>query len=1064
MKISIMSSKMNNLYWAVFPFFLLSLISPTWGQKTLIYNEEYRAYNDALELYDKEKYSAAQEKFKITIASISNKQDEVRTNAEYYYAVCALELFHGDAEHLLNEFVFNHPDHPKAKKVYFQLGRYYYRNKRFKKVIDYFQKVDEFDLEATERIEYRFKYGYSLFDSEKLSEAKVHFHQVIQSENEYTVPAHYYYGHIAYTENNFQTALQSFEKITNEPMFESVVPYYIAQIYYKQEKYDLLIAYAPKFMDKVSDKRKGEFSKLIGDAYYFKKQYKEAIPYLMQYRKLSSSSREDNYQLGYAYYQSGNYNDAAEMFGKVVNKKDSLSQIAYYQLGDAYLKIKDKEKAKNAFKAASDLQGFDDEIRKISLYNYAKLAYELSDNPFNEAITAFETFINTYPNDSKQDEAYEFLLKVYMTTKNYDAALASLAKIKNKDNRMKMAYQAISFNRGVELFHNAKYTEAIGNFRNVHTYSIDKVLNAESYFWMAECYYQLKDYDNSVANYVEFKLEPGAALSPSYYDADYGIGYAYFMKSSPFDVINNYKDAVMQQNLELLNKSATAFRNFIVLKDRISTDKLLDTYLRIADCYYLMRKDKEAIEYYDIAIREGKGDLSYAYYQKSRSQGSLGDNEGKAKTLADLASRYPNSDYKVMSLWELATTYANLGENDKAITTYKEFIQKYPQNANVPTAYSSMAGIYLRNKDYTNTRKNILKVLDDYPNDKEEGQKVITMMKLVYEGEGNVQGYFTWLESRGIQVDKNEREITLFETVKKAYDEANCSNVRKNGETYLKEITNGANEISVNFYLAQCYYETDKEKALTHYNFVISKPNNQFYEEALQFGSYLAYEKGDYSLAISHYNKLESIASKESNIRTAVIAQMIGHYKLKNYNDVIKYAQRVLNLSNLDEATKVDALLYLGVSYKVNGEYTMATAELEKCHKLTKTIAGAEAKFHLSEILFIKKDYTNCEKSIMELVKQKPSFDYWIAKGLILLGKTYKEKADFFNAKHTLNSVVNNYNGKDKTEIIAEAQQVLKEVAELEAAQNAPKTKTEENIDFNNINEKDKKLFEGNQE
>lgn len=1043
-------------------FSVLFCSVPILGQKTMIYSEEYRAYNDALELFDKEKYSAAQEKFKITIASISNKQDEVRTNAEYYYAVCALELFHGDAEHLLNEFVFNHPDHPKAKKVYFQLGRYYYRNKKFKKVIDYFQKVDEYDLESNEKTEYRFKYGYSLFDGGKLSQAKVHFHEVIQTENEFTVPAHYYYGHIAYTEKNYQTALQSFEKITNDPMFESVVPYYIAQIYYKQEKYDLLIDYAPKFLDKVSEKRKGEFSKLIGDAYYFKKQYSQAIPYLLTYRRLSSSTREDNYQLGYAYYQSGDFENAAEMLGKVVNKKDNLSQIAYYQLGDAYLKIKDKERAKNAFKAASDLMGFDDEIRKISLYNYAKLAYELSDNPFNEAITAFETFINTYPKDSKVEEAYEFLLKVYMTTKNYDAALASLNKINNKDSRMKMAYQSISFNRGVELFHNAKYTDAITNFKNVHKFPMDKILNAESYYWMAECYYRLQDYDKSVSNYVEFKLEPGAALSPSYYNADYGIGYAYFMKASPFEVINNYKDAVLQQNIELLNKSASAFRNFIVLKDRISPEKLQDTYLRIADCYYLMRQDKNAIEYYDIAIREGKGDLSYAYYQKSRSQGSIGDNEGKAKTLAELASRYPNSDYKVMSLWELATTYTILGENDKAITTYKEFVQKYPLNANVSSAYGNMAGIFVRTKDYTNARKYILKVLDEYPNDKTEGQKVITLMKLVYEGENNVQGYFTWLESRGMQVDKNEREISLYEIVKKSFDEANCANVRKNGEAYLKEITNGPNEISVHFFLAQCLYETDKEKALTHYNFVISKANNQYYEEALQYGSYLAFEKGDFNLAVSHYNKLEKIASKESNIRTAVIAQMYAHYKLKNNNDLITYATKVLALSNLDEATKVDALLYLGVAYKMNGDYSKANVELEKCHKLTKTIAGAEAKYHLSEILFIQKEYAKCEKSIMELVKQKPSFDYWIAKGLILLGKNYKETKDYFNAKHTLNSVINNYNGKDKTEIIAEAQQVMKEVTDAENQQSAPKMKQDDNIDFNNINDKDKKLFEGN--
>jgi tetratricopeptide (TPR) repeat protein len=1043
--------------------FIFGCFSGGWvAQQTMIYTEEYRAYQDALELFDKEKYSAAQDKFKTTIESISNKQDEVRTNAEYFYAVCALELFHGDAEHLLNEFVFNHPDHPKAKKVYFQLGRYYYRNKRFKKVIDYFQKVDEFDLEAGEKIEYRFKYGYSLFDGKEMAKAKVHFHEVIQSENEYTVPGHYYYAHIAYTENNYQTALQSFEKIANDPMFESIVPYYIAQIYYKQEKYDQLISYAPGYLEKVSNNRKGEFAKLIGDAYYFKKEYKEAIPYLLMHRKNSTSTREDNYQLGYAYYQSGDYVNAADLFSRVVNKKDELSQIAYYQLGDAYLKANDKERARNAFKASSDLTGFDDEIRKNALFNYAKLAYELSDNPFNEAILAFETFINTYPKDAKVEECYEFLLKVYMTTKNYDAALTSLSKIKNKDDRMKMAYQSISFNRGVELFHNANYREAIENFKNVHSYPMDRQMNAESYYWMAEAYYRLNDYDRAISNFVEFKLEPGAALSAVYDNVDYSIGYAYFMKASPFEVINNYKDAILQQNMDMLNKSVIAFRSYITLKERVPQEKLLDTYLRIADCYYLLRQDKNAIEHYDIAIGLGRGDMSYAYYQKSRSQGSLGDNEGKARTLAELSSKFPGSAYQSMTLWDLAATYANLGENEKAITTYKEFILKYPKNTNVAAANSNTAGIYLRTKDYLNAKKYALIVLDNYPNDKVETEKALNIMKLVYEGQNDMPGYFKWLESRGIQVDNNERELTMYEPVKKAFDEGKCEAVRKNGEIYLKEISNGSSSINVNFYLAQCYYDLDKEKALAYYNFVIDKANNQHYEEALQFGAYLAFEKGDWPLAISHYNKLEMVASKESNVRSAVIAQLIAHQRLGNTENVINYAQKVLNLNNLEEANRIDALLYLGIAYKTKGDYANAKLELENCVKITQSIAGAEAKFHLSDMLFIQKEYSKCEKSIMELVKAKPSYDYWIAKGLILLGKVYKETGDYFNAKHTLNSVINNYNGKDKLEIINEAKAVIQEVNALEEQQNAPKSKQADELEFD-LNDNDKKLFEGNQ-
>ena len=113
-------------------------------------------------------------------------------------------------------------------------------------------------------------------------------------------------------------------------------------------------------------------------------------------------------------------------------------------MADSYLKLEEKDYARNAFQKASKLS-FDDEIKRNSLFNYAKLAYELSYNPYDEAINSFQEFINLYPDTEDAKEAYEFLLKVYLTTKNYDDALKSMEKIKNKDPRMQKAYQSIVY-------------------------------------------------------------------------------------------------------------------------------------------------------------------------------------------------------------------------------------------------------------------------------------------------------------------------------------------------------------------------------------------------------------------------------------------------------------------------------------------------------------------------------------------------------------------------------------------------------------------------------------------
>ena len=84
------------------------------------------------------------------------------------------------------------------------------------------------------------------------------------------------------------------------------------------------------------------------------------------------------------------------------------------------------------------------------------------------------------------------------------------------------------------------------------------------------------------------------------------------------------------------------------------------------------------------------------------------------------------------------------------------------------------------------------------------------------------------------------------------------------------------------------------------------------------------------------------------------------------------------------------------------------------------------------EIAYRDEDYTSCESLIMELVKQKPSYDYWLAKGILLLGDNFTAQKDYFNAKHSVKSILDNYDGYKKDEILAEAVQKIEYIQNLE--------------------------------
>ncbi len=1031
----------------------LTFLNTSFAQKTKIYTDKYVDYRTAQDLYDKEKFSAAQDKFLNVLNAITDKQDEVRVNSEYYYAICALELFHPDAEYLLSRFVVEHPENVKAESVYFQLGRQKYRLKRFKSVIEYFEKVDEFKLTKNEKTEYEFKLGYSYFRTKKKEEAKPHFAAIKDDSSSYQVPAMYYFSHIAYENGDYQTALNGFKSISETPMFQHIVPYYVAQIYHKQEKYDELIDYAPKYYENISKKRKAEFAKLIGDGYYHKKNYKEAIPYLKAFKKGAKSTRISNYQLAYSYYKEGQYQNAINNYKRVASKEDSLSQTALYQLADCFLKSDNRLEARIAFKAASKLD-FDKEIQENSMFNYAKLAYQI-DGPYSESTKAFRDYINKFPNSEQLDEAYEFLIKGYMTTKNYDEALVSIEKIKRKDNRIKQAYQNIAFNRGIELFQNNEYEEAIKRFKQVEKYPFDKKTNAASLYWTGESYYKMKDYDKAVSKFVEFRLEPGAALTNVFRDADYSVAYAYFMKANPFKngTLNKSSSKstpeLLRQRKLNLEKSITAFRNFTQLTDRVDEAKLSDAYLRLADAYYLLPDDKLAVENYSKAIKVGKGDLSYAYFQKAKSQGLLGDVKGKSKTLKDLTEKYPNSNFQILSLRELAQAYQQQEKNDKAITVYTDFINNYPNNQYVPEMMVNLGAIYVREKRYDEAEVYLLKVLDNYPSAKIENESAIAQMKSVYQGRKDLPGYYDWLQGRGIKVGTMEKDSALWEPVYAAWNSGDCNLIEQESKIYIEKVPNGIHEISAHFYLATCLYTTDQDKALEQYTFVINKPNNKHYEEALQYGSQISYAKSDFATANVNYNKLESIAANTENIRTAIIQQMWCNWKLKDYPNTIVYADKVLALTKLDDDTKVEALRMKGLSLRETRQYDDAISVLRTCNSSTKSIKGAEAKYYVCEILFEQNNNEECELEIMELVNQKPSYDYWIAKGILLLGENFIVLEDYYNARSSLQSVIDNYKGKDELEMIQQARDRIEYIDALEESKNKSNEDNIEEIELN---------------
>ncbi|MBL7943275.1 MAG: tetratricopeptide repeat protein [Flavobacteriales bacterium] len=960
-----------------------------------------KLYRDAQELFDHEKYVPAKEKFEQYLLVNTDVQSEFRVNAEFYRGLCALYLFHKDAEFLLERFAHDHPDSPHVRRVYFELATFTYKKRDYRRALEWFGHVDPSDLSEKQKIEFYYKRGHTRFVLEDFTGARSDFAEVKDIPGDYRYPALYYYSHIAYETGDYQVALEGFSQLQQVPDFKPVVPYYIAQIYYKQGKYDQVIAYAPAVLDSASvnnTKRIPEIARLIGDSYYRREQFADAIPFLEKYHAntdKSEISREDYYQLGYVYYRVNQYLKALEAFSECTREADELHQMASYNMGDCYLRLDQKPYARNAFEEASEMD-FNREVKEDAMFNYAKLAFELSFNPFHEAITAFEQYLEAYPDSPRRDEAYEFLLNVYMKSRAYDKALASLDKIKNKDPRVKEAYQVVTYNRGVELFQSDDWTNALKYFDKVSVYPVNPVLNAEALFWKAEIAYQQKKWDDAKGLYAAFLTEPGAFSSPLYGLGNYGYGYTRFKKGLA---------AHGELKKNLFNEANTYFRKFSDATGPKDPKKLNDAYLRIGDCYYVAKNYPQAIVYYDKSADLNQGQRDYAMFQKAMCYGYDGQPDKQAWVLKSLLSEMPDSRFEADAKFELARTYLSQDRLSEAKSYYDDILKNHPGTQYVKYSLVDMCLIYVKQGNVAKVKETWNRLKQDYPNDKVLKDAYATVKDTLIDD----PDFINDAESIEIlDVQALDLENDVFNSAKSYALDGNCEIAIPKLKEYLSKYSPALNGVEANYYLGNCYFDKSEfDKALSSYNFVISRPLSDFTEECLVSAATILYNQKNYTQALDYYAQLEQVAVLGNNRLEGQIGVMRCSYHLGDKATAKAYADKVISNANTPENIRITAQLWRGRISMDNGVYDQARNDFKEVIKKGGVMA-AEAKYNLALIEYKLEQFKKTEEEVFELIDKYSNFNEWKYKGFLLLSDAYIGMEDYFQARATLNAIIEN--------------------------------------------------------
>lgn len=985
------------------------------SQDTKNFTESDATYRKALELYQKGIYPSAQKQFEKFIKSTDNYVSHLKTDAEFYIAMCAIELTNNDAEYLIGNFIHNHPESQKIDLAYFAMGKMQYQHKKYTKSISWLTKIDKNGLDKEKQFEMQFILGYCYFMTNDLETASKWLYQVKDVDNKFAGPATYYYSHIAYLQKKYATALKGFEKLKENETFAPVVPFYISQIYYLQGDYKKVVEYSPALIKDNTTKRTPEIARIVGESYFKLKQYDSSVVYLEKYaEKTQQLTRDDHYLLGFAYYKNQKYADAAKYLERVSTTDDSLSQNAHYHLADCYIQGNDKTKARQAFGMASKLN-FDNIIKEDALFNYAKLTYEQLYAPFNEAIEAFRTYIQLYPNTPRTDEAYNYLTLAYLSTRNYKEAVESLEKIKNKDATIKAAYQKTAYYRALELFQNLNFGEAIEMFDiSLQNASYNQNLAAQATYWQAEAYYRTEEFAKASEGYNKFILTPGSFNLPEYLMAHYNLGYAYFK-------LKNYDEAIVW------------FRKFNSLSNDEKNVYVGDAYNRIGDSFFIQRKYWAAIDYYDKSISIDKTDADYAAFQRGFSLGLVERPQKKAESLLSLTTKYPNSNYMDDAIFELAESYMVLNQPSDAKKYYQQIERYYTGSSYYVKALVQLGLINYNTEIPDSAMQYYKRVVEGFPGTS-EAKNALIGIRNIYVDKGDATAYFDYASKLGSIANMSlaEKDSLSYIAAEKLYVNGDCEKSNQAFNKYLSDFPQGNFIINSNYYLADCYFRNgNTDAAIEAFSKVAAMPKNSFTEQSLLQLGKIYFGKQQYDKCFETYSKLENVAELKSSLLEARLGKLRSAYQLDKLEEIPVIANSVLATEKLPAETEMETRFKLAQTHLKLNRVDDALIEFSKVATNLKTKEGAESKYNIAKIYLNKGEYNKAETEVFAFAEKNTPHQYWLAKSFILLADVYMKQDDFFQAKATLQSVIDGYSNTTDG-IIDEATNKLNELVKVE--------------------------------
>lgn len=548
------------------------------------------------------------------------------------------------------------------------------------------------------------------------------------------------------------------------------------------------------------------------------------------------------------------------------------------------------------------------------------------------ALEAFNRYLNLYPQASHRDEALYYIGFIHHENKDYVLAKTAFSKLLAQHPESENLPSAKFYLAEMD-YYLANYTLALNAFLEILEAEPD---NSDAALRVAQIYYYMANYD-ATEHWLQ-KISPG------------------------------YDSLILQGHVHFIRKDYPSALQFFSLAERASNKAVQITEAQSyrALCLYQMKRYTEATELY-LKLFKGSESPDTYLYLGAKSAYAAGDYHQALRLFDQFIDTYPESQYFLPVLADIANSYYNMGNYEQAVRDYHSILSRFRNVREFSDADRALLGEVFTGLELSLKRADNPALMDETAELSQSFQSLYISFELSYllirlyaenDSWQDVLNGAEELRRAFPEVKRNEVEILMAESLIELNELAQA-------DSLLGTLYTDTNDLEALIRWAEIDYLTqDYASALKKYRVAFTNsPGADIWYQMLKASAGIDYQDFDEIWSLGDVYQNEIPASR--------IVRLTQLMEQNSFDEALLYTDQIINesLNPHDHAT---AFLHKGLIYFHQERYEAAIPEFNRTLMLFPDLADIrdDAAYHLIVTYIRMGEFSEAEMLLWDMATE----------------------------------------------------------------------------------------------